>query len=190
MRNHKSLIAVAILIAVALVSSLSIALADTPTDVTGTTVVPAVPSCAKFTLKDHNKLIDQTFQQSVQTISKGKRKKNAAMVNCAVPGTSAEMQRDWQKADAKHHSYVHDVLAYPGGENPVGGHKWPLPYCIVVGESGAGSGSSNLYGMLDGWAYRPSWAPASVYDASFWAQSVAAYNLRQYGFGGWSTWPC
>lgn len=119
-------------------------------------------------------------------IPKRAKLRNRNIQGCARDRkTEKAMERNWRKAKREHRALYRRVLAYRGGRNPIGGNRWGLPYYIVVCESGAGSGSWNLYGMLQGWAYRPPFAPASVYDATFWEQSIAAYNLRQHGFGGW-----
>lgn len=120
-------------------------------------------------------------------IPKRARVRHGNIVGCAQSrATEKAMVRNWRSAKREHSRFERAVLAFPGGSNPIGGNRWGLPYHIVVCESGAGSGSWNLYGMLQGWAYAPPFAPGSVYDATFWEQSIAAYNLRQLGYGGWS----
>lgn len=119
-------------------------------------------------------------------IPKDAKRRNRNIQGCARDRkTEKAMERNWRKARREHSRLYKNVLAYAGGRNPIGGNRWALPYYVVVCESGAGSGSWNLYGMLQGWAYRPPFAPSSVYSATFWEQSLAAYNLRQHGFGGW-----
>lgn len=120
-------------------------------------------------------------------IPKRAKVRHRNIVGCARDrDTEKAMTRQWRRAKREHGRFKRTVLAYRGGRNPIGGNRWALSYATVVCESGAGSGSWNLYGMLQGWAYRPPFAPGSVYSATFWEQSVAAYNLRIRG--GW--WEC
>jgi hypothetical protein len=71
-----------------------------------------------------------------------------------------------------------------------GGQRWALPYPLVVCESGAGSGSSNLYGLLAGWNewnYDLPGAPSSAGAAPKIYQDIAAHRGRDL-YGGY--WEC
>lgn len=109
------------------------------------------------------------------------------------PEAAQTEREDFTHHAARHRNYVHRVFQYDRGiKNPLGLRGWPVPYCIAVGESGAGSASSNVFGMLQAWdAYRPHWADRwSAWSAPFWAQAVAVYRTQLHGLGGWATWPC
>jgi hypothetical protein len=76
------------------------------------------------------------------------------------------------------------------------GAPWPIPpawfrrdaACIEMGESTDGAGSSNLYGMLDGWGAAGGSSSPDAWHASPAEQLYRVwvlYNL--YGWGPWTT---
>lgn len=69
-----------------------------------------------------------------------------------------------------------------------GGQRWALPYAAVICESGAGSGSSNYYGLLQGWGewnYGLGPVPADAGSAPKLLQDIAAHRGREIYHGMW-----
>ena len=127
-------------------------------------------------------------------VPKRARIRHRNIIGCARDAkTRKAMVRNWRAARAEHGAFARTVLAYDRSiRNPAGLRGWAMAYSRSVCESGyygrpsSRPGTGGYYGLLQGWAYRPPWSGGPVWAASFWAQSVATYNLRIRG--GW--WEC
>lgn len=132
---------------------------------------------------DHFSLPDSRYDPGSRTVSetdyiaKAQRHKLCVRIRNVKDGLAeyrAERKQRWYE----------NVNPYVGG-----GQRWAMPYATVVCESGAGSGSSNYYGLLQGWdEWNAGLAPvADAGSAPKLHQDIAAHRGLVL-HGGW--WEC